>query len=125
MKRILLFTLSVVFAMTALAKDIKTLVLTTTPQMHCENCENKIKNNVRFVRGVKTIDTNVEAQTVTITYDADKTTPEKIKEGFAKIGYTVKEVTPDTQSAAQPAQSVAQPAEKGQQCEGAKCCSAK
>lgn len=93
MKRKLLFSvISMFFALSVSAKDIKTVVFTTTPQMHCENCENKIKNNVRFVKGVKTIVTSIEAQTVTITYDADKTSPEKISQGFAKIGYTVKEV---------------------------------
>lgn len=71
------------------AKDIKTVVYTTQPQMHCQNCEKKIKSNVRFVKGVKQIETNVDRQTVTIKYDADKTTPQKIAEGFKKIGYDV------------------------------------
>lgn len=93
MKRNLIFSLMLLFATTAFAKDIKTVVFTTTPQMHCENCETKIKNSVRFVRGVKSIETSVENQTVTVTYDADKTSPEKIIEGFTKIGYSVKEVT--------------------------------
>ena len=74
------------------AKDIKTLVVTTVPQMHCEGCENKIKGNIRFEKGIKTIETNVEQQTVTITYDADKTTPENIIQGFKKIGYQATEV---------------------------------
>lgn len=95
MKKLILLPLLMLFAVVASAKDIKTIVFTTTPQMHCENCENKIKNSVRFVKGVKSIETNVEKQTVTIKYDADKTTPEKIQEGFAKVGYTVKEVKAD------------------------------
>lgn len=74
------------------AKDIKTVVFTTQPQMHCQNCENRIKNGVRFVKGVKKIETNVEQQTVTIEYDADKTTTEDIKKGFKKIGYEVQPV---------------------------------
>ena len=74
------------------AKDIKTVVFTTQPQMHCQNCENRIKNGVRFVKGVKKIETNVEKQTVTIEYDADKTTTEDIKKGFKKIGYEVRQV---------------------------------
>lgn len=74
------------------AKDIKTVVFTTQPQMHCQNCENRIKNGVRFVKGVKKIETNVEQQTVTIKYDADKTTTENIKKGFQKIGYEVRQV---------------------------------
>lgn len=94
--KVLLTLLTAMLSLAATAKDIKTIVLTTMPQMHCENCENKIKNNVRFVKGVKSIETNVEKQTVTIKYDADKTTPKAIVEGFAKIGYDAKEVTETT-----------------------------
>ena len=38
-------------AMVGFAKDIKTVVFTTTPQMHCAACENKIKSNLRFEKG--------------------------------------------------------------------------
>lgn len=75
------------FATGLFAKDIKTLVLTTNPQMHCEGCETKIKSNIRFEKGVKQIETDIPNQKVTIEYDAEKTTPEKIQEGFKKIGY--------------------------------------
>ena len=42
-----------------LAKYIKTLVVTTTPPMHCRSCENKIKGNLRFKKGVKKIETSI------------------------------------------------------------------
>lgn len=88
-----LFTMLMLAAtLTISAKDVKTLIVTTMPQMHCEGCENKIKGNIRFEKGIKTIETNVEQQTVTITYDADKTTPENIIQGFKKIGYQATEV---------------------------------
>ena len=74
------------------AKDIKTVVVTTTPQMHCEACENKIKGNLRFERGVKEINTNVDKQTVTIKYDADKTTVDKLLKGFEKFGYKARQL---------------------------------
>ncbi len=73
--------------------EIKTVVYTTTPQMHCAGCENKIKGNIKYIKGVKSIETDLEKQTVTIKYDSSKTTPEKIVAGFSKIGYEVKEVT--------------------------------
>jgi copper chaperone CopZ len=76
----------------ASAKDIKTVVLTTDPQMHCEGCEKRIKENIRFEKGIKKIVTDVEHQTVTITYDADKTTVENIIKGFEKIKYNAREV---------------------------------
>lgn len=93
MKRfILLFTTIMMVAIMATAKDIKTVVVTTTPPMHCEGCENRIKNNLRFEKGVKKIETCVEKQTVTITYDADKTTVEKLLKGFEKFDYTARVV---------------------------------
>lgn len=72
----------------AIAKDIKVLVVKTSPEMHCNNCENKIKGNVRFVAGVKRIDTSLTTKLVTITYDADKTNAKIIETAFKKIGYT-------------------------------------
>ena len=86
-------TAMLVFAISMFAKDIKTVVFTTLPQMHCENCENKIKGNLRFEKGIKQITTSVPDQKVTIEYDADKTTPENIAKGFAKIGYEATVVT--------------------------------
>ena len=55
-------------------REIKTVFFTTTPQMHCVACENKIKNNLRFEKGIKSIETSVPDQTVTVKYNADKTT---------------------------------------------------
>ncbi len=92
MKKILLLLIAALTMTMASAKDIKTVVLTTVPQMHCENCEKRIKDNIRFEKGVKKIVTDVEHQTVTITYDADKTTVENIIKGFEKIKYNAREV---------------------------------
>lgn len=89
-------TLFIALCMTSVctAKDIKTVVLTTTPQMHCANCEKKIKENIRFEKGIKSIKTNLQDKTVTIEYDADKTTVPAIIEGFLKIRYEASEVKP-------------------------------
>ena len=92
MKKLVLLTAMLLTMTVGLAKDIKTVVLTTVPQMHCENCEKRIKENIRFEKGVKKIETDVEHQTVTITYDADKTTVEKLIKGFEKIKYQAREV---------------------------------
>ncbi len=92
MKKILLLLIAVFTMTMASAKDIKTVVLTTVPQMHCENCEKRIKENIRFEKDVKKIVTDVEHQMVTITYDADKTTVEDIIKGFEKIKYNAREV---------------------------------
>lgn len=82
-------------AMTATANaksESDTLVVTTTPQMHCANCENKIKDGLRFEKGVKDIITSVEDQTVTIVYNPKKTDKDKLEATFPKFGYQAREV---------------------------------
>ncbi len=90
----------VLFVVLALAtvcfgKDIRTVVLTTLPEMHCANCEKKIKENIRFEKGVKSIKTDLKTKTVTIEYDADKTNVQNIIKGFKKIKYEASEVKKD------------------------------
>ena len=74
-------------------KDLRVLVMNTNPQMHCESCENKIKKNLRFEKGVVKIETSVPEQTVTVTYDAKKTNVEKIQTAMKEIGYETKVVS--------------------------------
>lgn len=74
-------------------KDLRVLVMTPTPQMHCENCENKIKKNLRFEKGVKKIETSLKEQTVTVTYDATKTDVKKLQAAMKDIGYDTKVVS--------------------------------
>lgn len=94
MKKASMLFLSLAVAIVCGAKDIKTVILNTSPEMHCSGCENKIKSNIRHEKGVKTIETNLEDKTVTIEYDADKTSVEKIIEGFKKIKYEATVATP-------------------------------
>ena len=63
-----------------------TLVVTTQPQMHCQGCENKIKNNIR----TKQISTSLEEQKVTIVYNSKKANYDDFVAAFKKIGYEIK-----------------------------------
>ncbi len=40
-----------------MAKDIRIAVFKVS-QMHCENCERKVKNNIKFEKGVKDFSTD-------------------------------------------------------------------
>ena len=72
------------------AATADTLTVTTQPQMHCANCEKKIKSNIRFVKGTKNIDTSVDEQKVTIVYDSKKADYDDFVAAFRKIGYEIK-----------------------------------
>lgn len=73
--------------------ELRVLVLTPTPQLHCESCENKIKKNMRFEKGVKKVETDLESQHVTITYDSKKNNVEGLRQSMKKIGYDTKVVS--------------------------------
>ncbi len=94
LKRISVFTIMTCVALLAGAQkkvqNADTLVVTPTPQMHCANCEKKIKQNIRFVKGTKRIETSVPKQEVTIVYDSNKATFADYVKAFSKIGYEVK-----------------------------------
>lgn len=92
MRKVIMTLAITLMGVAAQAKDIKTVIFTTQPQMHCAGCEKKIKGNLRYEKGVKRIDTSVEQQKVTVKYDADKTSAEKLQKAFKKFGYEARQV---------------------------------
>ena len=60
--------------------------------MHCHNCEQKIKKNIPYEKGVKDLTTNLEKQLVTVKYQADKTDKTKLKKAIEKLGFTCEEI---------------------------------
>ena len=91
MKKFNMIMAGLLIAATGFAKDIKTVVFNTAPEMHCNSCENRIKNGLKFEKGVKDIKTDLETKTVTIEYDADKTNTDNLIAAFAKIEYKATE----------------------------------
>lgn len=91
MKKLGMMMAVMMIAATGFAKDIKTAVFNTAPEMHCNSCENRIKEGLKFEKGVKDIKTDLETKTVTIEYDADKTNVENLVAAFAKINYKATE----------------------------------
>ena len=80
------FVVAFLGVVAVMAKDIRVAVF-KVEQMHCENCERKVVNNMKFEKGLKELSTEVKNRTVTITYDAEKTNVKKLQEGFKKINY--------------------------------------
>lgn len=77
--------------MNAAAKDIKSVELTVEPAMHCASCESKIKNRLKFEKGIKKIDASSKRGSVIVEYDAEKINTEKICNSLKKAGYQAKE----------------------------------
>lgn len=80
------FVVALLSVTAVLAKDFRTVVF-KVEQMECPNCERKVKNNIKYEKGMKEYTTDVKTRTVTITYDTEKTNVEKLKAGFKKFKY--------------------------------------
>ncbi len=119
MKKLLTLCLLVIATMSLSAKTLKEFVVTTQPQMSCQNCENKIKKNLRFEKGVSNITTDLENQVVVVTYDADKTNEENLKAAFAKLDY---QVAPTTKANASAKAADKTCAKTGKACTGDHAC---
>lgn len=89
MKKILLLMVAVVISLSASAKteNDTTVCFTISPAMSCVNCENKIKTNLRFEKGISAIEATAPGDKVTIKYNKKKTDAAKIAAAFGKIGY--------------------------------------
>ncbi|HNS17444.1 MAG TPA: heavy metal-associated domain-containing protein [Bacteroidales bacterium] len=73
-------------------KNEKIIVKTS---LQCDMCKERIINDLSFEKGVKDVLVNVEEKTVTVHYNSDKTTPEKIRVAISKIGYDADDVPAD------------------------------
>ena len=57
--------------------------------LHCENCVKKVTENISFEKGVKDLKVSLEDQTVTVKFDAAKTSEETLRAAIQKLGYPV------------------------------------
>ena len=94
MKKLILLTFAMFFAVLLQAQTIKEVVFTTEPQIDCQHCVKIIKENIRFEKGVKAINPDLNTKLVTIQYDSEKTDVEKLIKAFAKIKYKATVVEP-------------------------------
>ncbi len=61
----------------------------------CNICKHKLGRNIYFEKGVKDVEVDWVAETIRISYDAARTTPEKLKKYIASIGYDADELKAD------------------------------
>ena len=102
MKRLVIFLMAILpmayMLSTAEAKPNKQTVVLYV-HLHCQDCCNKILKNIPYDKelknGVKDLVFDLEAQTVTVTYDANKTNVPALQKAFAKIGKPATTTAPE------------------------------
>jgi copper chaperone CopZ len=73
-------------------KNNKEETVVFSVSMDCHNCEQKVKKNIPYEKGVKDLTTNLEKQLVTIKYQTNRTDKAKLKKSIEKLGFTCEEV---------------------------------
>ena len=102
MKRLVIFLMAILpmafMLSTAEAKPNKQTVVLYV-HLHCQDCCDKILKNIPYDKelknGVKDLVFDLEAQTVTVTYDANKTDVPALQKAFAKIGKPTTTTAPE------------------------------
>ena len=88
------------FSMTVFAQkaNVKTVIFSSN--MHCMSCQQKIEKNIAYEKGVKDLAVDLKLNTIKITFDARKTSEEKLAEAINKLGYEAKLSTTETKGSA-------------------------
>jgi len=67
------------------ASKIDTVRIKTSGE--CDMCKNKIEKEVGLMKGVKTATLDLSTQVLTVVYNNNKTTPDKIRTVISGLGY--------------------------------------
>ncbi len=97
-KSILLSGIIVMFAIitnSAKAQDATTAELKVKTSAVCGMCKETIEKYMAFEKGVKKSNLDVESKILTVTYNPEKITPEKIRKAISKSGYDADDVPAD------------------------------
>lgn len=84
-KLINLFFVGILFFANNVLAQTEVVKIKTSAQ--CETCKATIEKHMNFEKGVKSAELNIEDKNLTVTYDAKKTTPEKLRIAVTKSGY--------------------------------------
>ena len=86
-KTLTLMAVALMMCATTVAKDLKVLVVKTSPAVQNVEAQTKVRDVLRLKPGVKKVEANFSAQQVLVTYDADKTDQKKLIAALKKAGY--------------------------------------
>ena len=100
--KLFLFFAMLMAVAVANAADNKAVEVFTLDHQMSTHCEKKIKENLRFEKGVSNIEVSLEENTITITYNPSKTDTEKLLRAFKKIGFNAEVVNAEAPIAVSP-----------------------
>ncbi|MCR5018079.1 MAG: heavy-metal-associated domain-containing protein [Bacteroidales bacterium] len=88
----LLSALALTFVCAELYAKPKTETVTYVVSIHCQNCVDKLTDNLSFLKGVKDFKISLKDKTVVIKYDPAKIQKSQFEDIMTKLGYTFREL---------------------------------
>jgi periplasmic mercuric ion binding protein len=77
-------------------EGLKTITIKTSAV--CEMCKETLEKAMAYEKGVKESSLDVDSKVLTVTYNPNKTSPEKIKLAITKAGYDADEMPADVRA---------------------------
>jgi copper chaperone CopZ len=74
----------------------KSVVLIIQTSAECSTCKKALEQGLAYEKGVKFTVLDVPSKILSVTYNPDKTSPEKIKHAISKLGYDADDVKADS-----------------------------
>jgi mercuric ion binding protein len=91
-KTILSLMMMTIVTLAATAQDATTAELKVATSAICGSCKATIEKALAFEKGVKKSELDVKTKVVTVTYNPEKTSPEKIRLAISNAGYDADDV---------------------------------
>jgi copper chaperone CopZ len=100
MKRILLAAVIAATSLMPALADSFTTEKIKVPTVRCGMCEEKIENGLKDLKGVKSIDVDLDTEIATVVFDESTTSLATIEQAIAEIGYDANETKANAKSQA-------------------------
>lgn len=106
MKKVLLIITLLIASSASFAQKANKQTITIKTNIYCDHCKQcescggRMEKEFPFVKGLTDYKFDEAAMTITVTYNTKATTPEKIRDAIAKIGFDADEVKADTKAMA-------------------------
>ncbi len=91
-KTILFVSILLLFANSINAQEATKAEIKIKTSAICSMCKTNIENYLSFEKGIKKSSLDVDSKILTVTYNPQKTTPEKIRLAVSKSGYDADDV---------------------------------
>lgn len=98
-----LFFLYIIFIVTSLtaSADNKVATINIKASIYCDHCKKcnscsvRLEKAVYTQKGIKRVDIDEANKTVSVVYNSEKTSPEKIRQAIALVGFDADDVKAD------------------------------